>query len=71
MRWELAFAGVHCERKATMAAENLADVISSFTPQEQESVKQFVELLKRKGSCPSSRFPAAMDEFEVMPSTYN
>lgn len=46
-----------------MAAENLADVISSLTPEEQESVKQFVEFLKRKGSPPSSPFLAAIDEF--------
>jgi hypothetical protein len=46
-----------------MAAENLADVISSLTPEEQESVKQFVEFLKRKGSSSSSVFLAAVDEF--------
>jgi hypothetical protein len=46
-----------------MAAENLADLISSLTPEEQESVKQFVEFLKRKGSPPSSPFLAAANEF--------
>lgn len=46
-----------------MAAENLADVISSLTPEEQEAVKQFVQFLKRKGSPPSSPFLAAVDEF--------
>jgi hypothetical protein len=46
-----------------MAAENLADVISSLTPDEQESVKQFVEFLKRRESPPSSPFLAAVDEF--------
>ncbi|MFY9727485.1 MAG: hypothetical protein WB579_22175 [Bryobacteraceae bacterium] len=46
-----------------MAAENLADVISSLTPEEQESVRQFVEFLKRKESPPSSLFLAAVDEF--------
>jgi len=45
-----------------MAAENLAAVISSLTPEEQESVKQFVEFLKRKGSAPSSPFLAPVDE---------
>lgn len=55
--------GVYCEWKASMAAENLVEVISSLTPQEQESVKQFVEFLKRKGSAPSSPFLAAVDEF--------
>ena len=46
-----------------MAAENLVDVISSLTPQEQEAVMEFVEFLKRKGSSPSSPFLAAVDEF--------
>lgn len=45
-----------------MAAENLADIISSLTPEEQESVKQFVEFLKRRGSSPSP-FLAAVNEF--------
>jgi hypothetical protein len=46
-----------------MAAQNLADVITSLTPEEQESVKQFVEFLKRKGPSPPSPFLAAVDEF--------
>ncbi len=46
-----------------MAAENLADVISSLTPAEQEAVKQFVEFLKRDGSTPPPSFLAAVDEF--------
>jgi hypothetical protein len=46
--------------EAAMAAENLADVISSLTPEEQESVKQFIEFLKRNGSPPSSPFLAAV-----------
>jgi hypothetical protein len=46
-----------------MTTENLADVIRSLTPEEQESVKQFVEFLKRKGSLPVSPFLAAVDEF--------
>jgi hypothetical protein len=44
-----------------MATENLADAIRSLTAEEQESVKQFVEFLKRKS--PSSQFLAAVDEF--------
>jgi hypothetical protein len=56
-------AGVYCEWKATMAVENLADVINSLTPEEQESVKQFVDFLKRRGTSSSSRFLAAVDEF--------
>ena len=46
-----------------MAAENLADIIATLTPDEQESVRQFVEFLKRRESSPSSRFLAAVDEF--------
>jgi hypothetical protein len=46
-----------------MATENLADVITSLTPEEQESVKQFIEFLKRKGPTLSSPFLAAVDEF--------
>lgn len=47
-----------------MAAENLADLISSLTPEQQESVKQFVEFLKRKAlSSQSPAFLTAVDEF--------
>jgi hypothetical protein len=46
-----------------MAAQNLADVISSLTPEEQESVKQFIEFLKRKSSAPSSLFLEAVNQF--------
>jgi len=46
-----------------MAAENLAEVIDSLTPEEQASVKQFIDFLKAKGSTPSSPFLAAVDEF--------
>ncbi len=46
-----------------MAVENLADAIHSLTPEEQESVRQFVEFLKNKGSSPSSPFLAAVEEF--------
>ncbi len=46
-----------------MAAENLAEAIRSLTPEEQDSVRQFVEFLKRKGSSPSSPFLEAVDEF--------
>lgn len=46
-----------------MAAESLAQTISSLTLEEQESVKQFVEFLRRRGSSPSSPFLAAVDEF--------
>jgi hypothetical protein len=46
-----------------MAAENLARVIDSLTPEEQASVKQFIDFLRAKGSPPSSPFLAAVDEF--------
>jgi hypothetical protein len=46
-----------------MAAENLVDVISTLTPEEQDSVRLFVEFLKRKGAAPASPFLAAVDEF--------
>jgi len=46
-----------------MAAENLVDVVSSLTPEEQESVRQFIEFLKRRGAPPTSPFLAAVDDF--------
>jgi hypothetical protein len=46
-----------------MAIENLAETIRALTPEEQESVRLFVEFLKRKGSAPSSPFLAAVNEF--------
>jgi hypothetical protein len=46
-----------------VAAEDLAEAITSLTPEEQESVRQFVEFLKRKGSAPSSPFLAAVEQF--------
>jgi hypothetical protein len=49
--------------EAARAAENLADVISSLTPEQQDAVKQFVEFLKRKKSASSSSFLAAVDDF--------
>jgi len=46
-----------------MAAENLSDLINTLTPEQQESVKQFVDFLKRRESARSSPFLAAVDEF--------
>ncbi len=46
-----------------MAAETLADVVRSLTPEEQASVMQFVEFLKRKNAPTDSPFLAAVDEF--------
>lgn len=48
----------------SMAAQNLTDVIASLTPEEQESVRQFVEFLKHQESSPRpSTFFGAVDEF--------
>jgi hypothetical protein len=46
-----------------VALDNIADEIRSLSPEEQESVKQFVEFLKRKPSAKSSPFSAAVNEF--------
>ena len=46
-----------------MTLENLAEAIGSLTPEEQESVRLFIEFLKRKDSAPSSPFLAAVNEF--------
>jgi len=46
-----------------MAAQNLIEVINSLTPEEQESVRQFVEFLKAQPPAPPSPFLAAVDEF--------
>jgi hypothetical protein len=49
--------------KAVMAAESLVDLVSKLTPEEQDSVKEFVQFLKRKGAPPTAPFLAAVDEF--------
>jgi len=46
-----------------MPDENLAEVIRSLTPAEQESARLFVEFLKRRDAASSSPFLAAVDEF--------
>jgi hypothetical protein len=55
-------ARVYCGWKAAMALVNLAEAISSLTPEEQESVRLFIEFLKRRESAPSP-FLAAVNEF--------
>ena len=45
-----------------MTAQDLAAVISSLTPEEQKSVRDFVEFLKQR-SAETSPFLAAVDEF--------
>ena len=46
-----------------MASESLAELISKLTPEDQDSVRQFIEFLKRRESSHSSRFLTAVDEF--------
>jgi hypothetical protein len=46
-----------------MTPGNLVDAIQSLTPQDQESVRQFIEFLRQRGAAPSSSFLAAADEF--------
>lgn len=46
-----------------MAAENLTDLINQLTPEEQDSVKQFVQFLRHRGTPASSQFLSAVDEF--------
>jgi hypothetical protein len=45
-----------------MAAENLADLLSKLT-EEQELVKEFVQFLKQRESSRTMPFFAAVDEF--------
>jgi hypothetical protein len=45
-----------------MAAENIAELVESLSPPEQEAVRKFIEFLK--GQCQTeSPFIAAVDEF--------
>jgi len=46
-----------------MAVENLAEVINTLTPDEQEAVRDFIEFLKQKAHSSSTSFLAAVDEF--------
>jgi hypothetical protein len=46
-----------------MAAEHLADVIGSLTPEQQQSVRQFIDFLKGKEPPSASPFLTAADEF--------
>ena len=51
------------EMEGSMAADNLADLINALTPEQQESVKQFVDFLKQRESARRTAFFAAVDEF--------
>jgi hypothetical protein len=46
-----------------MAAENLANVLNSLTPEQQDAVLQFIDFLKRRKASDSSAFLRAADEF--------
>jgi hypothetical protein len=46
-----------------MAVDNLAQTIDALTPGERESVRLFIEFLKRRNEPQSSPFLAAVDEF--------
>lgn len=39
------------------------DALQSLTPEDQESVRQFIEFLRQRGSTPSPSFLSAADEF--------
>jgi hypothetical protein len=45
-----------------MAVQDLAAVIGSLTPEEQDAVRLFIEFIKRTGT-PQSEFLAVVDEF--------
>jgi hypothetical protein len=48
-----------------MAADSLADIVRSLTPQEQDAVRHFIDYLKRRdaSACSESPFLQAADEF--------
>ena len=46
-----------------MAAENITDLVNSLPPNEQETVREFIQFLKHKGQPANSPFLAAVDEF--------
>ena len=54
---------VYYEMEPSMSAENLADLISTLTPEQQESVKQFVDFLKQRESAGQTPFLVAVEEF--------
>jgi hypothetical protein len=46
-----------------MAAENITELIDSLTPEERESVREFIRFLKTKNEAPASPFLDAVDDF--------
>lgn len=56
---------VYCDWVHRMAAESLADVVRSLTPQEQDAVRQFIDYLKGRDASVRSQSPLlqAADDF--------
>jgi hypothetical protein len=47
-----------------MEPENLTQLVSQLSPEEQSAVKEFITFLRdRQGKSPSTTFQAAFDEF--------
>ena len=46
-----------------MPAESLSDVVKALTPEEQDSVRQFIEYLKKREVTMGSPFVQAADQF--------
>jgi hypothetical protein len=46
-----------------MAAENVAELLLSLTPSEQQAVREFIQFLRDKRQVPKTPFLAAVDEF--------
>jgi hypothetical protein len=46
-----------------MASENIADLLGSLTPGEQDAVREFIHFLKTRNEVQASPFRAAVDEF--------
>lgn len=46
-----------------MAAENVAELLLSLTPSEQQAVREFIQFLRDKRQAPKTPFLAAVDEF--------
>ncbi len=56
---------VYCDWRHIMAAESLAEVVPSLTPQEQDAVRQFIDYLRQRDTLVHSQSPflQAADEF--------
>jgi len=49
-----------------MAAENIADLINTLTPEEQDTVREFIRFLRGTNEPQPSSFLAAADAFVKM-----